>query len=49
VPKVKLSSGEIIVFAGDSITDCGRFQFPPLGNGYVYIFNNLLLAKYLEP
>ncbi len=48
MPKVKLSSGETIVFAGDSITDCGRFQFPPLGNGYVYIFNNLLLAKYPE-
>ena len=48
MPKAKLSSGETIVFAGDSITDCGRFQFPPLGNGYVYIFNNLLLAKYPE-
>ena len=43
---IKLRSGEKLVFAGDSITDCGRFQFPPLGNGYVYIFSNLLLAKH---
>jgi lysophospholipase L1-like esterase len=48
VPGIKLRSGETVVFAGDSITESGRFQFPPLGNGYVYIFYNLLLAKHPE-
>ncbi len=45
---IKLRSGETLVFAGDSITDCGRLQSPPLGSGYVYIFSNLLLAKHPE-
>jgi lysophospholipase L1-like esterase len=36
-----------IVLIGDSITDCGRLnEFPPLGNGYVYIAANLTSAKY---
>jgi lysophospholipase L1-like esterase len=40
-------NGDRIVFAGDSITDCGKMvNNPPLGNGYVYIFNNLVVAKY---
>lgn len=46
MPGLKLRSGDTVVFAGDSITDCGRVQHPPLGYGYVYIFNNLLLAKH---
>jgi len=48
VPRLKLRSGETIVFAGDSITDSGRLQFPPLGSGYVYFFHNLLLATHPE-
>jgi len=44
-----LKSGEKIVLIGDSITDCGRrADFPPLGNGYVYISVNLTAAKYPE-
>lgn len=44
-----LKSGEKIVFIGDSITDCGRrTNFPPLGNGYVYMVANLVAAKYPE-
>lgn len=44
-----LKSREKIVLIGDSITDCGRRNdFPPLGNGYVYIAHNLAVAKYPE-
>ncbi|MEM1581843.1 MAG: SGNH/GDSL hydrolase family protein [Candidatus Bathyarchaeia archaeon] len=44
-----LKSGDKIVLIGDSITDCGRrTDFPPLGNGYVYIASNLTTAKYPE-
>jgi len=43
---IRLHDGDTVVFVGDSITDCGRRQHPPLGSGYVYIFANLLLAKY---
>ncbi|MEM2926099.1 MAG: SGNH/GDSL hydrolase family protein [Candidatus Bathyarchaeia archaeon] len=44
-----LKSYEKIVFIGDSITDCGRRkEFPPLGNGYVYIAHNLATAQYPE-
>jgi len=42
-----------IVFAGDSITDCGRFAVGigagsnyPLGSGYVKFFSELLAARY---
>lgn len=44
--KLRLRNGDRIVFAGDSITDCGRFQSPPLGTGYVHVFHALLTAKY---
>lgn len=46
MPGLKLHNGDTVVFAGDSITDCGRMQNPPFGYGYVYIFNNLILAKH---
>jgi len=48
MPGIRLHNGDMIVFVGDSITDCGKRQYPPLGLGYVYIFANLLLAKYPE-
>jgi lysophospholipase L1-like esterase len=42
-------NGDRVVFAGDSITDCEKMTTnPPLGNGYVYIFSNLVVAKYPE-
>ena len=35
-----------IVFIGNSITDCGREEeFPPLGNGYVRIFTDMLTVR----
>jgi lysophospholipase L1-like esterase len=44
-----LKSGDKIVFIGDSITDCGRRkEFPPLGNGYVFIAHNLTTVQYPE-
>lgn len=46
---LSLKNDDIIVFAGDSITDSNRLTVNfPLGNGYVYIFNNLLLSLYPE-
>jgi len=45
---IPFRNNDRIVFVGDSITESGRFSQPPLGNGYVYIFYNLLLAKYPE-
>jgi len=43
----KVQSGQKIVLIGDSITDCGRRdQFSPLGNGYVSMAANLVIAKY---
>jgi len=45
---IPFKDNDRIVFVGDSITDSGRLSQPPLGNGYVYIFYNLLLAKYPE-
>jgi len=45
---IPFKDNDRIVFVGDSITESGRFSQPPLGNGYVYIFYNLLLAKYPE-
>jgi len=47
--ELAVKDGETIVFAGDSITDCGRRgEYAPLGNGYVHMFNCLILAKYPE-
>ena len=38
-----------ILFIGDSITDCGRRDaFYPYGNGYVRIFNDLLISNFPE-
>lgn len=43
--EIKLKAGEKILFIGDSITDCGRrAEAHPLGNGYVKIFNDYLVA-----
>jgi lysophospholipase L1-like esterase len=40
---------QTIVFAGDSITDCGRHERSArLGNGYVRLVNDLLQARYPE-
>lgn len=40
---------EKMLFIGDSITDCGRRgEFAPLGNGYVKIFNDLMVVNYPE-
>ncbi|MCD6562791.1 MAG: SGNH/GDSL hydrolase family protein [Thermoproteales archaeon] len=39
----KTTSGNKILFIGDSITDCfRRDKFPPLGNGYVLFFDDLI-------
>ena len=44
-----IKNGERIVFIGDSITDCGRRgEFAPLGNGYVKLFNDLVIANFPE-
>ena len=41
----KIKSGEKVLFIGDSITDCGRRGVErPLGNGYVKIFSDFLIA-----
>ena len=47
--KFALKSGQTVVFAGDSITDCGR-RGPerPYGSGYVKIAIDLITAKYPE-
>lgn len=42
-----LQPRQTIVFAGDSITDCGRHErLSPLGNGYVRLVHDLLRARY---
>lgn len=43
----KLKSGETILFIGDSITDCGRFEerYKPLGCGYVHMVNDMLTIR----
>ena len=44
-----LESGQSILFIGDSITDCGRRDSAaPLGNGYVRLFSELVMAYYPE-
>ena len=38
-----LRKGDLVLFIGDSITDCGRrAEHAPLGNGYVSIFKDLV-------
>ncbi len=42
-----IQGGQTMVLIGDSITDCGRrVEAPPLGNGYVAFFTDLVTAKY---
>jgi lysophospholipase L1-like esterase len=41
--------GEKVLFIGDSITDCGRSGLaPPLGDGYVSLFVDLVTGLYPE-
>ena len=43
----KLQSGQTFVFAGDSITDCGRRGAnAPLGDGYARLTTQLIAARY---
>lgn len=47
---LKIQAGQVLLFTGDSITDCGR-QFPlgegdSLGDGYVSVVDALLRARY---
>ncbi|HOK55997.1 MAG TPA: SGNH/GDSL hydrolase family protein [bacterium] len=45
----KIKNNQKILFIGDSITDCGRReQFRPLGNGYVKLFSDLVIANFPE-
>ncbi|MBD3183417.1 GDSL family lipase [Candidatus Poribacteria bacterium] len=42
-----IQDGQKILFIGDSITDCGRRgEAAPLGNGYVRLFAELVMAYY---
>jgi len=44
-----LKDKQKLLFIGDSITDCGRRgEFSPLGNGYVKLFRDLLIANFPE-
>lgn len=44
-----LQSGQTVVFAGDSITDCGRRgNFAPFGEGYVHQAIDLITTRYPE-
>ena len=44
-----ISSGQTVLFTGDSITDCGRRgEHRPLGCGYVCMAVNLIEARYPE-
>lgn len=43
---LKIKNGQRILFAGDSITDCGRRGAErPLGNGYVKLFHDMLTIR----
>lgn len=43
--QTKIKSGDKVLFIGDSITDCGRRGAErPLGNGYVKLFADFLIA-----
>jgi lysophospholipase L1-like esterase len=45
----QLQNGQTFVFAGDSITDCGRRDSAaPLGNGYARLTTELITARYPE-
>lgn len=45
--KTLIQNGETILFIGDSITDCGRREdrLRGLGNGFVHLFNDMLLVR----
>ena len=44
-----IEDGQLVLFIGDSITDCGRRGTEaPLGNGYVRIFTELVTARWPE-
>jgi len=44
-----LRDGQTILFIGDSITDCGRRDVtPPLGDGYVSIFKEIVATRMPE-
>ncbi len=46
---MKLKNGDIVVFAGDSVTDaCKIGSFMQLGDGFVYYVNNIVNAFYPE-
>jgi lysophospholipase L1-like esterase len=47
VSRFPLRSGQRVVFAGDSITDADRLVFPPLGQGFVRRFVDLV--RYHHP
>ena len=43
---VNIRSGQMILFIGDSITDCGRRAADrPLGNGYVKLFSDMVTLR----
>ncbi len=42
----QIRTGQKVLFIGDSITDCGRREVQrPLGNGYVKLFMDMLVAR----
>jgi lysophospholipase L1-like esterase len=43
---LRVTSGQKLLFIGDSITHCDREGVPPLGWGYVRIVDTLIEAKY---
>lgn len=44
-----IQDGQTVVFAGDSITDCGRrAESKPLGSGYAMLAAELIRARYPE-
>ena len=44
--KTQLNNNDLLLFIGDSITDCGRMDlFAPLGNGYVRMFADMLTVR----
>ena len=46
--RIEFKQNQTLLFIGDSITDCGRREFPyaPLGCGYVHFAANFLLAAH---
>jgi lysophospholipase L1-like esterase len=46
--ELEVRDGQSILFVGDSITGCGRQKegAHPLGNGYVRLFSEMLIARY---